>query len=321
MRICWLGESGELGAGIYSKMVLNALSKHYEVETVKIKPGALVSHAHVASLTNRLDEKYDVVIRGFHDTIPLIGKMNRAKNITILQFALYRSGVKKIAYTFDKLFLKNIKNVDVVVTVSKYMKNLLEANGNKNTRIAYNAFEIDKFKISKQKLSEFKQKYNLTGKPVIYIGNCRKEKGVLEVYEELKDLDAHLVSSGKKMVDVPSKNFELSYDEHIILLKSSDIVINMSKIPEAWNRTAHEGMLCRKPVIGSGSGGMEELLNGGKQIICKNFGKLRPIVEQLLEDRKTRKKLGNTGYKFASKFTSKKFEKEWVTIIEELSKR
>ena len=63
----------------------------------------------------------------------------------------------------------------------------------------------------------------------------------------------------------------------------------MSKFQEGWCRTAHEAMLLKTPVVGSGFGGMSELLEGGGQIICDNFNDLKEKIEYLLGNHEARK--------------------------------
>ena len=64
--------------------------------------------------------------------------------------------------------------------------------------IIYNPFDFKEFTFSDDDIDKFKIKYQLSGKPIIYLGNCQKAKGVVEAYEALKGLDAHLVTSGTK---------------------------------------------------------------------------------------------------------------------------
>jgi hypothetical protein len=59
---------------------------------------------------------------------------------------------------------------------------------------------LDDFKFTIEEIELLKKKYNLTEKPIVYIGNCQKAKGVLESYNILKDLDVHLVTSGKPRI-------------------------------------------------------------------------------------------------------------------------
>ena len=152
----------------------------------------------------------------------------------------------------------------------------------------------------------------MEGKSILYLGNCQRIKGVVEAYDRLKDLDVYLVTSGRREVNIPALNLDLDYRDYLLLLKSSSLVITMSKFKEGWNRTAHEAMLCKTPVIGSGLGGMRELLEGGGQTICESFEDLNERVCYVLEH----PELGEKGYEFAKQFTVKRFEEGWLNLIE-----
>ena len=130
-----------------------------------------------------------------------------------------------------------------------------------------------------------------------------RNKGVVEVYEQLKELDLNLVTSGEKRVSIPAINLTLDYRDYLRLLKASSIVVAMSKFKEGWNRTVHEAMLCMTPVIGSGTGGMKELLDGGQQIVCHSFSELKQCFEYAL----VHPELGEKGYDFAKNFTVERF--------------
>ena len=131
----------------------------------------------------------------------------------------------------------------------------------------------------------------------------------------LKDMEVHLVTSGRKEVDLPILNLNLDYRDYLLLLKSSSVVITMSKFKEGWNRTAHEAMLCKTPVIGSGLGGMRELLEGGNQIICEDFSDLKEQVSYALDH----PEMGEKGFEFARQFTVERFNDEWVRLIERVN--
>ena len=87
----------------------------------------------------------------------------------------------------------------------------------------------------------------------------------------------------------------------------------MSLFNEGWCRSAHESMICGTPVIGSGKGGMSELLKGGKQIICKNFSKLSNYVEMIIDDNS----YGKRAVDFATKdkFSLNTFNTQWIDLI------
>lgn len=89
-----------------------------------------------------------------------------------------------------------------------------------------------------------------------------------------------------------------------------------SSFKEGWCRTAHEAMLCKTPVVGSGMGGMRELLEGRKQIICSVLSNLKEYVEYAMSD----STIGKSGYSFASQeyFSLEFFKNKWVDLINAL---
>jgi glycosyltransferase involved in cell wall biosynthesis len=217
----------------------------------------------------------------------------------------------------EKIFYHHLKKVDAIITISKYWQNHFLERGYPKVDLIYNAFDTDQFHFEAEEICEFKKKFGLEGKPIIYLGNCQRIKGVLEVYEHLKGLEAHLVTSGRREVDLPALNLNLDYRDYLLLLRSSSLVITMSKFKEGWNRTAHEAMLCKTPVIGSGLGGMRELLEGGRQIICEEDANLKEKVYYALDH----PELGEIGYEFAKAFTVKKFNDEWLNLTERVNEK
>lgn len=212
----------------------------------------------------------------------------------------------------ERKMYQNLLKLSEVVVVSRYWKDFLEEEkGFDNVRVTviYNGFDLSQFNITEEEKKEFKERYGL--RDPIYIGNCHPSKGVVESYKALKDYE--LVTSGERHVKLPVKNLELSYREYLTLLSVSRVVLSMSKFKEGWNRTLHEAMLCETPVIGSGSGGMTELLTGGGQVICDNFRELPNKVSYVIENREY---LSKKGYEFAKEFTLDRFNKEWRKLME-----
>jgi len=224
---------------------------------------------------------------------------------------------KWISKKITQLFFKKANECDRIVIVSQYWKDYLKSKGFNNTQVIYNGFDVKRFNYTQKEINDFKQKYDFPNKPIIYIGNCQFGKGAMDVYNALKLLDVNLVTSGWQDIQLPIKNFVLNYSEYILLLAASDVVITMSKFLEGWNRTAHEAMLCKTPVIGSGTGGMEELLLGGQQIICEDFENLPENIDYAIKNASV---LAKTGYKYASTFTVERFTDNWLKLISELHK-
>ena len=219
--------------------------------------------------------------------------------------------MQHIAY---RMLLWQKKRVDRLVVVSRYWYDFFRAKGFQNVTIIHNPFEIEAFEATAEAVADFKRRYGLDGKPIVYLGNAQRKKGVREAYEALRDTDVHLVTSGTRQVQLPVRHLDLSFRDYVLLLHASDVVVTMSRFKEGWNRTAHEAMLCGTPVVGSGSGGMRELLEGGGQIVCDSFERLASCVKQAMED----KTLGQKGYRFAVAFDKSRFVRAWQTLIKEL---
>ena len=90
----------------------------------------------------------------------------------------------------------------------------------------------------------------------------------------------------------------------------------MSKIREGWCRVAHEAMLCHTPVVGSGSGGMRELLEGGGQVICEDISTLPELINAVLNKKE---EYASKGFTFARQFDHEYFIREWNTLLKDRS--
>lgn len=223
---------------------------------------------------------------------------------------------RALYWVLEKYIYWNIRRLDAIVTISTYWQDHFLNKGCKNVYKIYCPFSIKEFNLTDEEVAQFKKKFCFENKPIVYLGNCQREKGVVEAYEALKDLNVHLVTSGEPMVRLPALNLNLSHREYLCLLKVSAVVVTMSKFKEGWCITAHEAMLLQTPVIGSGLGGMRELLEGGNQTICENFSELRGKVEYLLQDQELRESMGKKGYEYAKNFSLERFEDEWISLIE-----
>lgn len=327
MKIGWIQiVSRKYGGVVYEEMVKKILSDNFDLEIIevkseKFKKGYLRAPEILLGLLKLKGEK-DLWIRDNKTVALLIFGRTKGKNLAIIHHIDF-SQTKGVFYFFDfileKLIYLSLKKADIIVTVSEYWKNYFLGKGYKNVHKIYNCFDISQYeKITDENLVSFKKKYNLEGKPIIYLGNCQKAKGAVESYAVLKDLDVNLVTSGEPMVEIPIKNLNLEKKEYLYLLKAASLSVLMSKIKEGWNRTCHESMLLKTPVIGSGLGGMKELLEGGRQIVCQDFNLLRERVEYLLDHHEVRQEMGQDGYDFAKNFTQEKFKEDWLKLIKEI---
>lgn len=294
-----------------------AFSLSVSTHTIK-RPGE-AALAYWARL-RKLEEPAEVVIREPYPTV----------------FGRFRPGIRYMAMihhiddelsrksVFHRWYFRRLKKrlaaMDMVVTVSEFWAGYLRALGCKNVRVIYNAFDPADYIVSRESVAEFKTKHQFpTDLPVIYIGNASKQKGVYEVYRVLKEKGFHLIMSGPQNLanDLPVQYLQLNRKEYVTMLHACDAVVCMSRMREGWNRIAHEAMLCRVPVIGNGSGGMLELLQGGGQAIVKDVNTLPEVVENVLQHRD---EFAGAGYKYVSSFDLNYFKDQWTAAVRSLVK-
>lgn len=307
------------GGGVYNQLVVNVMKEKFNINTYEVirsQRNKLYNFSKLYYNLSKLHGQKDVWIRTSNSVITLPFDNTQGKNVAIIHHidnSIKPVSTRVLSDLLDKVLLRNLSLVDKIVVVSQFWKEYFEALGYDSIEVIYNPFYLEEFAFSDDDINEFKAKYQLSGKPIIYLGNCQRAKGVVEAYEALKSLDAHLVTSGVKDVDIPVTHLNVSYREYLMLLRASSVAVTMSKFNEGWCRTAHEAMLCKTPVVGSGKGGMRELLEGGKQIICQDFSKLRDCVEYAMGD----SKLGEAGYAFASQdcYTIEFFKNKWVDLV------
>jgi glycosyltransferase involved in cell wall biosynthesis len=221
---------------------------------------------------------------------------------------------------FYLLLMSQLKKMDLVVTVSQLWKDYLMEKGCKRVEVIYNSFNKKDYDFRHEELRAFKRYLGLdANNKLIYIGNAGNGKGVQSVYEKLRNSGYQLVMTGasNEAPELPIKFFNLEVVEYRKLIASCDVVLAMSNMMEGWNRIAHEAMLARVPVIGSGSGGMRELLEKGNQIICSDIEELNSKIIYALANKE---KLGQDGYDFVKELDEEYFKKTWLMTMDKMTK-
>jgi len=329
MAITWIkiAHSKKYGGETYALKAKEAIKKHFDFKEIEIK-----SQEHTPRYfklfdwffkISKIKEYQDLWIFDSFIAVAFANfntiKGKKAILIHHIDHSVFPLIVRPFFHFLEMIFHIKAKKADVIVTVSEYWKKYFLKKGYKKVQLIHNSFDEQDFNFSFEEIEQFKKKYNFDARAIVYIGNCLKAKGVVESYEALKGLNVNLVTSGERTVSIAARNLSLEYRDYLKLLKASSVVVTMSKFKEGWCGTAHEAMLCKTPVIGSGLGGMKELLEGGKQIICTDFKNLREKVEYLLRNHQARVKMGQDGFDFAREFTKEKFETSWFNVISDLT--
>ena len=326
-KIAWVKISSRKYGGVaYEETAQEILRSDFEVEPVRInsrifKRGYLRAPEVFFNLLRLKGEK-NLWVRDSNTIITLPFDRTRGKNLAVIHhidFSQSKFPFKIIDFFIEKMIYHGLKSADMIVTVSEYWRNHFVEKGYSNVQKIYNCFDMANFNISKEEAEYFKKEYKLEGKPIVYLGSPQRAKGVLESCEVLKGLDCYLVTSGEPLVEARALNLQLEYKDYLRLMKAASVVVQMSKFKEGWCRIAHEAMLLGTPVIGSGRGGMGELLERGGQIICKDFNQLRERIEYLLNNPQKREEMSETGFNFAKTFTLERFKEKWLEVIKEIT--
>lgn len=309
------------GGNFYDIQAILTLDDDPDIE-ISVDPGTVKKENEgiFKYFTRMMLSKQDsmVVIR---EPFPLVFSRINKNSINICMIhhideKLFSSSIKHKLYFFR--LRRQLNKQDLIVTVSKYWKEYLAKRGCSNIEVIYNSNDPKDFLATEEEKAIFKKKYNLkNNKPIIYIGNASREKGVYDVFHSLKDFEYQLVMTGAEnnALDLPVQFMHLSRREFIVMLNCCDAVITFSKMIEGWNRIAHEAMLCKVPVIGSGVGGMKELLQGGKQLVAESANQIPSLVEYCLQNRKV---LGENGHSFVKKYDSYYFSNAWRKTIKSI---
>lgn len=319
MEIGWVETLRKATGGrAYESKAQRAIAKRHDLEIINIGSDAYSSFKYPLLLYKalRLKGAKDMWVKRYESVLVLPFDRTVGKDVSIV----YHIDITTVPYwkripkfLFKKIFYRNLWEVDAIVTICKFFYNHFVRIGYPNVKLIYAGYDVDDFKFSDKEIEDFKRRYGIDKKPIVYMGNCQRIKGVVESYKALRGMDVHLVTSGKKDVDIPALNLNLPYRDYLKLLRASSAVVLMSKFIEGWHLTGHEAMLCKTPVVGAP--GLYEILQDGGQTVCSDFKKLRRDVEYVMEH----PELGKKGYDYARKFTNEKFESEWLKFVDSVS--
>lgn len=307
------------GGTLYEIDAINSIKKEYEIS---INSHYIKNENALKYFFKNHKQTIDADICVSDPFVLAFNKLDYNKyNIAIIHHIDESIGEKSI---FGKLFLKqllkNLRKVDMVVVVSEFWKSYLEKRHIKNVKVIYNSYDLQDFQFEKRDIENLKDKLNLDPKkPTVYLGKIGQGKGVEKILEHIDHSKFNLITSGKgKIKSETVKSFFLTREEFPVLLKISDVVLAMSTMPEGWNRIAHEALLVKTPVIGSGTGGMKELLEKSGQKVVTNFSDLENEIQHSISNKKY---LGNLGFDFVKQLDMDYFQSEWLGLIDQVKQK
>jgi len=210
----------------------------------------------------------------------------------------YTRLLENIDYFFLKLFSRKLKIK--YITVSNYWSNWVKLKFNIDSFIIYNDINADILEIKEKEY--LSKKYCLNKESSwIFLGSNQPKKGGKLVIDYLKknhnnifDNKLFIQSGFRKESDSKfSVVIWIDEEDYFSLIKSCELVIAYSQFEEGWCRVLHEAALLNVPIVGSGSGGMGELL---KLVNGKSNYNLKEITDYIFN----KKNVSNSNYKLGN---------------------
>lgn len=295
---------------------------------LKVKTDLIHAHSYgyfqvnVSGLNKRLRDTPFVLTPHFHPPWSMWGGDKR----------------KKLRKVYDKIFAPTVLNaVDRIIGVSHHEMELLSQIIKFDTeKIRYipNGIDFSRFEPI-PKADKFMKKFKPKGQIILYVGRLASNKGLEvlvkaapEVLRENIDTTFVFVGEDEGMKNILKQQAKklgiadkLLFTGHIKdeeLFLSSFAACDVFVLPseyEAFGIVLLEAMACKKPVIGTRVGGVPEAIGSeGAGIIVEynDSDALSEAINQLLNDSKKRKKMGEIGRKRVKEnFT-------WASVVDQI---
>lgn len=206
------------------------------------------------------------------------------------------------------------EEIDVVIAVSQATKrDLMEVSKipSEKIEVIYEGVREDMKPQDGEKVTKFKEKYNLPEKFILAIGGIGERKNIQRIKEAANGYN--LVISGETIPWVKDSELPLLYSSASVLLYPS--------LYEGFGLPIVEAMACGVPVVTSDSSSMPEV--GGDAAVYVDPFNVEDIKEKLnevLNDAKMRDQLIKKGVERAKQFSWEKCAAQTEEIYKGLSK-
>ncbi|MFA5841406.1 MAG: glycosyltransferase family 4 protein [Candidatus Paceibacterota bacterium] len=213
-----------------------------------------------------------------------------------------------------------LKKIDRIFAVSHSLAEALRQNGIFGAKVLHNGIDVERFVASLNRVAEFKRKYGLQDKKVLFFaGRISRAKGgdkalaaLIEVSKVLPEVclliagktDAYVQELTEKAKGAGvSKNVVvtgwLTREEIVSAYGVSDIVLTLSVYADPLVLVNLEAMAARKPVVGTCLGGTPEVVVDGETgyiVDPNNIAQVVDRISSLLKDQALAFKFGDAGY-------------------------
>lgn len=245
------------------------------------------------------------------------------------------SSLKSLLGAIEGKYYRNkkiyIKQIDKIITPSKFYKEKLEEDGIKSEKIEalHNFIDIDDYNV---KIED--EGYAL------YYGRIIKEKGVLNLIKAFKNIKNHVLyiaGDGPDIEKVKEYIKENRLEERIKLLgflNSDEVKEYVRKarfivVPSVWYENCPysvlETLAMGKPIIGSNLGGVPELVKDNENGLIYKYNDIKELedkMQELFDNKEKAIKFGKMAQENAIKdFSKEEYYNKIMSVYEGALKR
>ena len=308
-----------------------------------LRPGRLWTRIAVPIYYHLTKIKPDVILSPTH-YIPRFIKAKRVPVIFDLAFIHYPSMFKKDdLYKLTNWTKTSILESAHIITISESSKkDILKIYKvpEKKVTVAYPGYNEKIFKVinGREKVNQVMEKYQISGKYIIYIGTVQPRKNILRLIRSIKKIDdLRLVIVGKirgkgkqgwmneeileepKKLDIEDKVIFTDYvptEELPYLIIGSKAFI-LPSLWEGFGIPVVEAMATGTPVITSNVSSLPEVVgDAGLLINPESETQIEQAIRLLTTDQKLHLKLSKKALEQSKKFSWQKMAKEVITVLE-----
>lgn len=309
-------------------------------------------HAHLSYASLKVSKKYSKsVVLTFHDVMSVhYGKLGARLGLDnkivldsirpLKQLSQYKFRYNPFRNIFIKFYLKY---VDLMFSVSYALKKVLESKGIAPIEVIHNGIDVSKWEIEENILIDFKEKYNLDSKKVLFFGGrLSSAKGGMiasevlnEVLKKINNVVLFVVGESNSFSESLIKKAKgLGIEDKIIMAgkidhsqmkyayASSDVVLVLSQYVDPFPTVNLEAMASKKPVVGTVLGGTPEVVldnQTGYIVNPQNVSEISHKVFDLLSDPGKVRQFGQRGYnRVLNEFSEKDYIDKTISYYDKI---
>jgi len=236
-----------------------------------------------------------------------------------------------------------IKKVNQIITVSNHTASQLKGRGisEENLNVIHNGIDIFPPPSEKEKIQIINKLGIINKKVILFVGRLDQRKGVIFLVKAIKELKNDIKEDFKCIIvgNGPIKNHILKYiknnnlDSYFSFVNKVNYknlrkifflcdVLVLPSLYEGLGLVLLEAMASKKPVIGTNSGGIPEIIKHGYNGFLTPLRSIKHIskaIKKILSNNELAKKMGEHGYTMIKRdFTWEKAVKKTLKIYKRL---